>query len=816
MFRGRRASRTWTRLLTVSAIPLLGLSCFAGIDGAARWRTARSSEQLRAGVQHLATVTDAANLVSQETYLAAALAYGSTLHQDAAAIGKLIGTDPVGALGNVARQLDAELDRLPAGDPLLDYRSRITSIVREVEQGSGSLPLLANHLGLISLDVDKIADGVLDTVTKRALRADGSAGTRQALAVLSAAHQAAGAVYTQIGQLSGVVVNRDPSYLRTLRQATASLADAQDSLNRLSSGAVGAAWRALSRNAAVLANEQRFNELADADSTMAQNLGLADVGTIFSQGMARLQRYDDLAGTAARDAVRAAVVQQHSATDALRVALAATVLLIIVTLLMTAVVVRSVVRPLSRLRDGARRVSMGALDGPPVEPAGPYELREVTSTFGEVVANLRTVETQVAALATGELDDPTLQQPVPGRLGALLHASVGRLSRAMGRHEELTAQLAYEARHDALTSLPNRAAATEEVVRALARAQRAGTGVALLFVDLDGFKRVNDNLGHSAGDAVLRATSHRLSECVRAGDFAARVGGDEFLVITEQSVDAGEAVALGERIVEALSQPIAIGRGGTRIGASIGIAMALDGETDADRLLRDADLAVHRAKGSGRGQVEIFDDGLRAEVARSSEVELALREALTRDELELHFQPVVDLSGRVSGTEALLRWQRPGVGQVPPGDFIPVAETSDLIIDVGRWVLDRACRHLAEWSGDPTLRDLGVAVNLSGRHLLHLTVVDDVREALARHGVAPQLLTVEITETTGAQRPDPGEREPRRPARDGRDGGDRRLRDGIHLAGPPSHPAGRRAEDRPLHDRQRRARPRRAGPRAAR
>jgi predicted signal transduction protein with EAL and GGDEF domain len=207
-------------------------------------------------------------------------------------------------------------------------------------------------------------------------------------------------------------------------------------------------------------------------------------------------------------------------------------------------------------------------------------------------------------------------------------------------------------------------------------------------------------------------------------------------------------VRLAERLIRAASKPIAIGAGVTRVGASIGIAITEDGEQHADDVLRAADVAAYRAKAAGRGRIELFDDGLRAEIERRAELEDALQRALAGDELELHFQPVVDpRSADVTSVEALLRWTRPGIGPIPPAEFIPVAEGGDLIIEVDRWVLRRACEHLVAWRGDDVLGDLSVAVNISGRHLLSLTVVDDVRRALESTGADPARLTVEITET---------------------------------------------------------------------
>jgi diguanylate cyclase (GGDEF)-like protein len=749
--RRRRASRIGTRLLAIAAIPLLGFGCLAGLDSATRWHTMRTSEQLQSGVQQLAGVTVAANLLTRETYLYAALAYVEGLGFNADVAGNLLHTNVTADLRGVRTQLQRQLAGLAPGDPLRGPRAKISAIETAIDRGAG-LKDQVFQLGKVSLDVNALADRELSDVTQRALRADGSAETRHSLAVLAAAHQAAGAVYTQLGQLSGVVFNNDDEYMSALRMATASLNNSRATLNELTEGSVRTAWQRLAADHGITSNEKQFQDLAGSDKSTVNDLGLGPAlvrfGNLASNGMTRLQRYDDLVALAGTDAVTQANSQRDQARAALLTALAATAALVLLTLLTTIVVAQSVARPLRRLRQAARRVSTGVLNDPPIPQAGPYELREVTTTFEEVVANLRTVETQVGALATDEVDDTILGHQVPGRLGDLLHASVDRLSRAMAKQEELTGQLAFEARHDALTGLPNRAAATAEITRALARAQRAGTSLAVLHVDLDEFKHVNDNLGQSAGDELLRVAAKRLTECVRTGDFAARIGGDEFLVLTEQAADGEQVAALGQRIITQLSQPIAVGQGGTRVGASVGIAITLEGETQADQVLRDAELAVARAKSAGRGRVEVFDDGLRAEVARQTEIESALREALVRDELEFHFQPVVDADGATVEVEALLRWQRPGAGMVPPGDFIPVAEASDLIIEVGRWVIDRACQHLAEWAEDPILSGLAMAINLSGRHLLDMTVVDDVRAALRRHRVAPERLTVELTETT--------------------------------------------------------------------
>jgi diguanylate cyclase (GGDEF)-like protein len=336
-----------------------------------------------------------------------------------------------------------------------------------------------------------------------------------------------------------------------------------------------------------------------------------------------------------------------------------------------------------------------------------------------------------------------------------MNVAITQIVSANRERERLQSNLAHQAAHDPLTDLPNRAQALESITAALSRAQRSGVMVGLLFVDLDGFKGVNDSFGHGAGDDVLRVVAARLRERSRGGDLVARLGGDEFVVVLENVKDEANAVHLGQRIVKALGEPITADGKRTRIGASVGLAISQDGSIDADRLIREADAAVYRAKRLGRNRVEVFDAALRRELAERHELQTALQSAIVNDELVLYYQPILGVdSGEVLGLEALVRWQRPGVGLVPPNDFIPAAETSTLICDLDVWVLRRATAQLAEWLAlaSPTRRpDLTVAVNISGRHIAESRIVDDVRQALADSGLPADRLVLEITETVLAE-----------------------------------------------------------------
>jgi diguanylate cyclase (GGDEF)-like protein len=326
----------------------------------------------------------------------------------------------------------------------------------------------------------------------------------------------------------------------------------------------------------------------------------------------------------------------------------------------------------------------------------------------------------------------------------------------MKERQVLQEHLAHQAAHDPLTELANRARMLELIEAALHRGQRGGTQVGLLFIDLDYFKIVNDTLGHRAGDDVLRTAADRMRDLVRAGDTVGRLGGDEFVVLLEPLTNPPEVGVLAARLITAISAPMTISDREVTIGASIGVAVTADGSTDANQLLHHADVAAYRAKAGGRGRAELFDDALRRELEERAGLEAAIRAGLAADEFLLHYQPVIELrTGDVSGYEALVRWQRPEHGLVPPDSFIPTAEQSTLICDIDRWVLEQATAQLAEWTRfDPhRFADISMAVNISGRHLASPDIVTDVAAALEAAGVPATRLVLEITETVLVDEP---------------------------------------------------------------
>ncbi len=301
---------------------------------------------------------------------------------------------------------------------------------------------------------------------------------------------------------------------------------------------------------------------------------------------------------------------------------------------------------------------------------------------------------------------------------------------------------------DPLTGLANRTQLSAQLDQALARSRRTGETIALLFVDLDRFKQVNDTLGHAAGDELLVGTGQRIAEAVRAADTVARLGGDEFVILCE-STTAGDASRVAARIIEALHQPFHCEQGEACVGASIGIVHCADGSETAETMLQKADIAMYRAKARGRGCAEIFDEEMQHWVSARAELETALRSAVANDELRLMYQPVVDTENLgIVGFEALVRWARPGFGLLSPADFIPCAEESDLIVEIGGWVLHAACRQAAEWAAQWPERRLEIAVNVSSRQLARRALVQQVTAALAASGLDPSLLVLELTEST--------------------------------------------------------------------
>jgi diguanylate cyclase (GGDEF)-like protein len=319
---------------------------------------------------------------------------------------------------------------------------------------------------------------------------------------------------------------------------------------------------------------------------------------------------------------------------------------------------------------------------------------------------------------------------------------------ALGMVKEKTGELRHQSLHDALTGLPNRVLALDRAEQMLARARRLQIPVAALYIDIDGFKHVNDTFGHAAGDELLRTVATRLADVVRAGDTAARLSGDEFVVLVEGStLDAGPEL-VAERLLEVLRRPYEInGQTTKQLSLTASIGIALGERASAAELLGDADVALYEAKAAGKDYYMLFQASMQTAARDRLTLEMDLAEALEQRQLFLQYQPTFDLqSESVIGVEALIRWRHPTRGVIAPIEFIPVAEESGLIVPIGRWVLEDACRQAAIWRRHGHRIDM--SVNVSGRQLDDDELIEDVRRALAESGLDPATLTLEITETT--------------------------------------------------------------------
>jgi diguanylate cyclase (GGDEF)-like protein/PAS domain S-box-containing protein len=322
---------------------------------------------------------------------------------------------------------------------------------------------------------------------------------------------------------------------------------------------------------------------------------------------------------------------------------------------------------------------------------------------------------------------------------------------ARKRAEAQISQLAY---HDALTGLLNRFSLQGQLEQAMAMARRDQHELAVMFLDLDRFKAINDTMGHAVGDSLLNITAHRLNDSVRDSDIVARLGGDEFVVVLTEVDDAAAAAHVADKILHALAQPYRIGESELHSTASIGIAFYPNDGTDGETLMKNADTAMYHAKSLGRNNVQFFTPEMNRLAVKRLMLEQELRMALERKQFELHYQPQLDSrDGRIVGVEALVRWRHPRDGLVPPAEFIPVAEETGLILPLGEWVLDEACRQLRAWRDDG-IKDVIMAVNLSAHQLHSPALLTQVAEMLEKHGLAGADLELEITESVAMHDPD--------------------------------------------------------------
>ncbi len=380
------------------------------------------------------------------------------------------------------------------------------------------------------------------------------------------------------------------------------------------------------------------------------------------------------------------------------------------------------------------------IDGDGKSYPNAHDLPLVRARSGEKFAN------QVAIYRTPEQPDAVLSINGQGLYDGNRELIGGVITfRDITEITHRTQLLEKRAQFDELTGIANRGLFLEQLSRAMGRSQRKKAPLAALFIDLDRFKSVNDTLGHDTGDAVLCEVAKRLKKNVRIGDFVGRWGGDEFVVCLEDFGEAGNAAAAAQKLLLVLSEKYHVGNAEVYATPSIGIALYPESGDTAERMVKAADIAMYEAKKRGGGRFQYYSPALNTKLAQREELEVGLRHALVRDEFVLHYQPRIDISsGRLIGLEALLRWQHPRFGLLPPGHFLPILESSGLIHSAGEWIVESACRQLAGWQRRFELPDLSLAINLSHQQLMHGRLVEVVKKALKDNALDPGCVEFEI------------------------------------------------------------------------
>ena len=399
----------------------------------------------------------------------------------------------------------------------------------------------------------------------------------------------------------------------------------------------------------------------------------------------------------------------------------------------------------------AERRAFLIANGDGTEEGGSGRFRN--AIYAPLVGEARLVGTVIVANRLSDLhafdaDDLKLFQTLASHTAVALEN--GQLEQSLTSLSRLKEELQHKAYHDALTGLANRAFFAQSVAQRLESTDASGLVPVVLFLDLDDFKIVNDTLGHAAGDELLASVGERIQATLRTGDLAARIGGDEFAVLLWDTPEMPVARRVAERLIGAFGLGAAPDGPTANAQVSIGVAAGHPGFGSADELLRNADVAMYSAKARGKNRVAFFEPEMATAVAARHTLTESLQRAVAADEFVLHYQPIFEVAtGRMTGVESLVRWMHPTRGMVWPGEFIPVAEASDLILDIGRWVLERSCRQAREWHDRwPELHDLQISVNVAGRQLEQPDFVEQVAEVVRSSGVDPSTVVLEVTETT--------------------------------------------------------------------
>lgn len=739
-----------TRLLIAVLVPLILLSALVAQLVADRMGTVRATEQLRARTTVLTQLAILRTRVFEERRQYETVAQAAAYGVDAELVSELLGMAVETLPARVRASTDDALRPLKASDqPFTD--ETLAELRASLDASTISISDAGEAFDSLEAATVASLSTLLGDVRGRAVEI-GDVDLEAAVRSMGDAIEIAGLRGSQLRALSERWFASEEEAVASLaRLAHKSEEYQQVSLQVRTSPIeiLRVAWSEASDDGAVF--DAAVGHQLGGTALAPEAPDLSTAGTILGDGLRHydnLSRLPEVAASAVTDAALLRGAVARSSAQRAGVGALGGVIFALGTAMLFG---RSITRPLHLLTEQVRRVGEGQLTLPPLPLSGPPELAVASSAFNDVTANLDLLERKAQALSECDFSREELSQPLPGRLGEALNASLEVLSESIMERQLLQSRLLHQATHDSLTGLANRRAVIEGLTGAVARSQRSGHPLAVTFIDLDDFKTTNDTCGHAIGDALLQAVAQRMEGASRGGDLVARLGGDEFVVVAEDVSGAHEALQLARRLLEAIAVPIEVGGRQFNLSASAGVAVSHDRNDDPLALLARADLAVYRSKQQPTtSSIELYDEELQQLVRERTELHSALARTLAAGgaELELHYQPILETStGHVASLEALLRWDRPDAGPVPPDLFIPVAETSDLIMTLDRWVLDKATRQLAEWTDHPFLGRVTLAINVSGRHITDPSFVSNVAEALQRSGVDPERLILEVTET---------------------------------------------------------------------
>ena len=702
-----RSPRIAAVLLLVAIVPLVGM-------GAATWRTISDARKTQLAATRTQETADQAvglvrlqGAVFDEMVASAITEVAAEMEAPPALLAVFLGSDPTEQLELAQARTDGQLAEMGRPDAVAEIAT--VRIARTDLSGT-----LAGYREILSGVDDELTHAIAD-LSATTSGSSGASELARASRLLGSAIDARSAVAEEFyGYFATIFDLRDAPGVE-LARLIRSHAKYDASLEALAEGAIDqSALRSgveqvefdpgmLALNAAIdtlIADSLAAGVPPQAAplslDTVTQNL--AGFTSVYEAASASSETTSTLLDAAVGGMLAAAADVTDRADDDITSAYLLALALSAATLFTALLAARFIVRPLRDLQRAAHHLQDSA-EVSAAPRSGPAEVQAAAGAIQDAAQHLDLVTRQTRALAVGELDADVLDEAAPGRLGTAVQHAVSTLRAALAQQDEFRRRLAHEATHDGLTKLSNRNASITQLARSLARTTRAGSQLAVLFIDLDRFKDVNDHNGHHAGDTVLTSIAQRLVNGVREGDHVGRLGGDEFVVIAEPVSGVDEAVALAQRLLDAIAEPIDLGNVPVSVGASIGIALASGADLTAEELLRDADLAVYRAKEIGRGGIEICDEDLRNHVAETADQSLAIRQAIEHDELVVHYQPIIDTrTNELHALEALVRWQRPGHdGLIPPDRFIGFAERSNLIVDLDRWVIGAVARQIRAW-----------------------------------------------------------------------------------------------------------------------